>query len=591
MRTALLLLLPVSAHAQSLTIVAMEGDLVPGVGAITAFEKLAIADGGRWLIEVDTDGTDPDADGAILSESGTVLVEGAVLTNPTGATIDFFDTVRLNAAGTRVHNHALDGTPQGALDDSAIFVDDAPVLFEGTVSTATGFAPNTVYAQFFEAWVNAPGDVLVVCTVDEPTLPSADDRALVRLGIGAGPSLASETVLLKEGDAVGTGAVIADIAVGPNEVAFDALGRSMAFVTLLGPTATQAVVLDGALAARQGGPSPLAGRDYELLSSRPLALNGNGSFAFRANLTGDVASDEVIVVDGTSVLASEGTSLPDIAPFSLTGFGVGAPLRIADDGTVLWYGDWDDPDTSVDTGLFLDDQLVLQEGVTEIDGLLIDAFDANQFGFDMSDDGRHVLFEVRFLGGLDAVCLLDTVGPYPSFCDGNGGVAPGCTPCPCGNQQPAGTPGGCTNSAGGGARILASGTASVSGDTLRFELSDAVPSTFGVLVSADNALPQNAAHPCFGLDSGLPSVVLDGLRCVGGSVQRHGARAIDAAGSIGATTPGWGPPDGPASGLVAQGAFVAGQTRRFQAFFRENAALVCQTGQNTSDARRVTFLP
>ena len=62
-------------------------------------------------------------------------------------------------------------------------------------------------------------------------------------------------------------------------------------------------------------------------------------------------------------------------------------------------------------------------------------------------------------------------------------------------------------------------------------------------------------------------------------------------GNVGQTTPGWGPPSGPPVGLIAQGGFGAGQTRHYQVVYRENAALVCMRGLNTSNAVSVTFQP
>jgi len=178
-----------------------------------------------------------------------------------------------------------------------------------------------------------------------------------------------------------------------------------------------------------------------------------------------------------------------------------------------------------------------------------------------------------------------------SYCYGDGGAEPGCTSCPCSNDATPGTHGGCLNSAGSSAQLLASGLPSMSGDTLRFEAQGGNPSSFSVLASADNRLPNNSGNGCFGLDSGVQSVDHDGLRCVGGGFRRHGCRAFDANGAIGTTNAGWGGTDAPAIGLIARGAFSAGQTRNYQLFYRENGALGCGTGLNTTNAVGLTFLP
>ena len=180
---------------------------------------------------------------------------------------------------------------------------------------------------------------------------------------------------------------------------------------------------------------------------------------------------------------------------------------------------------------------------------------------------------------------------YISSCNGDGGDQMGCTDCPCSNNALPGTVGGCLNSAGASAQLEPSGFPSVASDTMRFEMSGGVSSSFGVLTSGNAIAPTNAQNPCFGLDSGSAAFSLDGLRCAVQGVQRHGARSIDASGNIGDTTNGWGLPDGPPNGLIAQGGFVAGQTRHYQVIYREEETLSCMTGQNTSQAVTVTFEP
>ena len=173
---------------------------------------------------------------------------------------------------------------------------------------------------------------------------------------------------------------------------------------------------------------------------------------------------------------------------------------------------------------------------------------------------------------------------FEYLCFGDGGNF-GCTPCPCGNNAPSGSAGGCVNSTGIWAILVATGIQSVSEDTLSFNVFGANPSTFAALVSADNQLPTLGACPP---GTGVQSAALDGLRCIGGALFRHGTRATNGAGTNSAP---WGPPGGPSGGLIAQGGFVPGQTRQFQVFYREFADMVCMTGQNTSNSVGVTFVP
>ena len=199
------------------------------------------------------------------------------------------------------------------------------------------------------------------------------------------------------------------------------------------------------------------------------------------------------------------------------------------------------------------------------------------------------VLDVSFLD--DTGAILDTYRIEStgfSFCHGDGGDQAGCTACPCSNDAPIGTVGGCLNQTLRAAELIGSGSPRVFNDSLRFEVERANPNTFGVLVSGDNALPNSGPCPP---GSGVTGVLLDGLRCVGGNFLRHGARPTDLNGGIGVVTNGWGPPSGPIGGLIANGGFAAGQTRRFQCFYREDTAVMCMTGQNTTNGVEVSFVP
>lgn len=182
-----------------------------------------------------------------------------------------------------------------------------------------------------------------------------------------------------------------------------------------------------------------------------------------------------------------------------------------------------------------------------------------------------------------------------SFCFGDGGATPGCTSCPCGNDALPGSLGGCVNSSSRSARLIARGLPRIGADSLRFEVTGAKGDSFAILVSAANALPLMGACPT---GSGIQSPELDGLRCVGGGLVRHGTRRTDGNGDVGPPwnfpipinwlPNGWGPPRGPEGGLLLQSGFAAGQTRHFQVFYRELITLGCGTGQGTTNAVSVT---
>ena len=211
---------------------------------------------------------------------------------------------------------------------------------------------------------------------------------------------------------------------------------------------------------------------------------------------------------------------------------------------------------------------------------------------------------------------MNTTGPnpgapgcvdFPSWCNGDGGDQMGCTDCPCGNNAPPGTVGGCLHSAsalngGFGSRLLAEGDASVSlpsGSTtdLKLSMENMPPVSTCVMFSGSGVAPTNMANPCFGYGVAVPLMTpgaKDGLRCAVGGLIRHGNRQSDAAGNILADTgPSrtWGGVAGPVDGIASQAGFVAGQTRYFQGTHRDLAGAQCGTGLNTSQAVEVTFTP
>lgn len=174
--------------------------------------------------------------------------------------------------------------------------------------------------------------------------------------------------------------------------------------------------------------------------------------------------------------------------------------------------------------------------------------------------------------------------PHVSFCFGSN--PSGCSPCPCANTAGPTSGGGCLNSSLSSAVLQAYGVASVSNDTLGLEVFGASPDTFAILSSAENQLPFTG--PCPTGNGVLAPGVFDGLRCIGGDFRRHGTRTTDLGG---ASTSPWGfPNSNPPQGLLSASGFVAGQSRAFQAIYRDGSGS-CATGRNTTNAIQVTILP
>ncbi|GJM23161.1 MAG: hypothetical protein DHS20C15_30760 [Planctomycetota bacterium] len=401
-----------------------EGDVVGLVGNTTSINNLAINNSGIWLLEVDTDNPDTTADGALLTQFGVSLTEGESLAMPTGSSIGSFDSITLNNLSESGWNFFLDGTASNN-DDSGIYFNTTLLIQEGSVSSAAGFSAGTVFTGFLETKIADSGHILVMASVDDSAIASTTDRALMEVDVFGG---ATQTVLFKEGDVLpGQTEAVADFETSPHNFAYNALREVLFIADLAGDTAVDhAVYLDSVLLAQEGSASPVAGRNWSSLASAEVNLNDHGDYVISGSLDGDTSSNLLIELNGAK-FRQEGDSVTDndFASWNLTSFGSG-PVMIGNNGNVLWFGDWDNPDTDVDSGLFLNDQLIVQEGVSTVDGVVIDTLRSVQDGYMLSDDGQWFIFRAVLDNGDDVAARVH-VGPFVSLGQGlagAGGVTP-----------------------------------------------------------------------------------------------------------------------------------------------------------------------
>jgi len=147
-----------------------------------------------------------------------------------------------------------------------------------------------------------------------------------------------------------------------------------------------------------------------------------------------------------------------------------------------------------------------------------------------------------------------------AFCTGDSPL------CPCNNAGNSGS--GCANSLGVGASLEGTGTDGIANDDLVLEVSQ-LPPNASVLLFVGTATA----------NGGLGAVFGDGLRCVTGSVVRLGVQFADPIGFL-----EFGP------GYAAQEGWAVGDTRYFQAWYRNNAG-PCGQRFNLSNGVQVTFTP
>jgi len=413
----------------TLSIAARANDTVSGVGQLTSIDSLAVANGGLWMVEGDTNDPNTNTDGVVLRQGLLAAREGDLLTAPAGASIGAFGSggAPINSAGRWAWNYTLDGAT--TTTDSGIYFDNTLVIQEGSVSSAPQFSAGTPYTGFFGAKLNNVGQILVMASVDDTAIASTTDRALVLATVDASGLLLSENVLFKEGDLLPGQSTqfVADFATGPHGWDLNDNGDVLFIADLDGATTSDgAVYRNAALLAQEGAPSPAAGRNWNSLStSQRVALNNAGDTLFTATLSGDTTTDTVIVKNG-AIFQQEGNPAPGVSGgWILTGFGTG-PVDLDDQGNVYWFGDWNDTDTTRDTGIFRNDQLLVQEGVTVIGGQVLTAIATVQENLMVSDDGEWLIFEGT-VGGLSTAVLVRMTLPVTTYCTA-GTTTSGCVP-------------------------------------------------------------------------------------------------------------------------------------------------------------------
>ena len=170
-------------------------------------------------------------------------------------------------------------------------------------------------------------------------------------------------------------------------------------------------------------------------------------------------------------------------------------------------------------------------------------------------------------GSVNGFQLVQLDSPFAAYCFGDGQG----TPCPCGNANDgslANAQAGCANGvSSGGARLVATGDATVSSDTVVLRGDGLHPLQPGLYFQADNAL-NSGAGVAFG----------DGLRCAGGNVLRLQVVTADAQGASATSVP-----------IAAQGGVAAGQTKRYQLWYRNPASSPCGTGFNLTNGVEIAW--
>lgn len=541
-------------QAQTISVLALEGDPVPGGGTIQSFLQLDVNDEGVVFAVFDAD----PASGQqfVAAYDGVeVMRRGDAAPGYPGAVYTTVSTqVSLNETGGFSTTMLID--PGGGSLLHVLSLNGYVTLWSGSPVLAPGAPLGSTYDVFRQSWIGTHDTFLTMADLDVGGIPH---DALLKITHDPGIGLLGEEIVVQRGDLLpGQTSVIDQIGHFNTSADRNRIGQIAYTVTLEPPFATDgAIYIDDTLIAQEGSPAGNTGSNWSNLYGARIDLNNHGKLAIAGHITSSGAS---IVYDG-QLITKVGDTPPGITDGSVfIWFGGSSPVYCSDLGDVLYHGTWTNGVGPDRLGLFVNQQLLVQAGVTTIAGQTLTSFNSFYSGYRMSDNGRYIVFMGELSGGTAGLFLIDRNQIPVEFCAGDGQAdsLTSAVPCPCSNNSFIGAREGCMNSQGRGAYITVDGSLSIFGGDTQFSAYQARPNQPAMLLqgSAPQKLPFK-----------------DGLLCMGNPTERIEYVFTDANGYAQTTTD-----------IAAEGNVAPGDFRGYQLWYRDPMISVCGTGSNLSQA-------
>ena len=474
----------------------------------------------------------------MVVDGAPFIVPGDPVPGLPGETLDFFRDLDHARSGLT----AWSGATVGSSIDFAALEDRIVAVEDELVPAFLGLPPGTTYERVELIQVVGSGRVLLPC----------------QLGIGGSSSWTAAAIVL-ETDASHqvTGGHVAVLQHGPLSN-----GESAEFVFFANngtrmndagavlwegfdSAGDSVIAIDDQVVAQENAPTPEPGLTWRSFTGPEVDLNDAGDWVVRARV--NEGGDDV-VMSSSGLVAREGDSHPAYPGLTAGDFGFNAPVFIANDGTVMFYVDLSGVSTSMDEAYVIGDEIVVQEGVTRVNGDLIVEISDGSEGYRMSRDGRHLIFEADIDDGgvvREGVFLL-TRGIGGTYCIAE------------------------VNSTGAAATISGAGSAVAAANDLTLTASQMPPNTFGIFVVSET-------------QGSVPMAGGQGTLCLSGAIGRY-QQSILSAGPAGAfsLSPDLTQVPAPSTTYAA----TPGMTLNFQAWFRD--ANPAQTS-NYTNGFSITF--
>ncbi len=387
----------------------VEGDEIAGVGFVTTVNDVVVNNRGEWIAVVDTNNADTNRDEVMVKNGAMILRERDPIASGgtgIGRVLFFFNAPTLNNNGDSVFHFTNIDTSVTPTDvESGMYFNLTPAAYEDDPTTLP--PGGATFTTFADGKINDSNQVL-----SRFTYISASQSTFALFQLDAAGAITASTLIATVGDpAPGTAQFFTGFQVTETQNAFNNAGDYIFQGVIDGDVNFNNLYYkNAAIIAQQGMPSTVAGRNWAEMNSTFTAvdMNNSGDWVLRGTLAGDTASDNVIVKNGVTFV-QEGDMVAAIGAAATTFAGGSGPVRIDDSGRVIWFVDTNLADTTIDTAIMRDMEVLVRERVTVVTpppfGEVVSSFGTGPGWLNVSDNGQHVIFIAN---------LLATVPPRPN---------------------------------------------------------------------------------------------------------------------------------------------------------------------------------
>jgi hypothetical protein len=161
----------------TLSVLVRSGDVITDYGTVTGIDDITVNNQGDWLVEVRYTPLAGGATQFLILKNGSVLVGPGDPVPPAPSVVSSTSNLfkALNNHGNTAFRLALSGGPS----PNGMYYNLMPFVLNGQIASAPQFSPNTPYIGFFRARLDDSERLLLVASVDDPSIPTSVDRALV----------------------------------------------------------------------------------------------------------------------------------------------------------------------------------------------------------------------------------------------------------------------------------------------------------------------------------------------------------------------------------------------------------------------------